>query len=117
MVSCLGVKDRFGDNGITVASIITIKEKIAKIHAFLLSCRILGRDIEKAYLFYLLNDLKARDIHRVDATYIPTEKNRQTEMFYENCGFRCIGEQGGTKCYQMDLEKNIQIKSYYKFER
>jgi FkbH-like protein len=116
MVNCLGVKDRFGDNGITVASIISIEDKLASIDAFLLSCRILGRDIEKAYLFYLMNELQTRGIEIVTALYIPTAKNKQTENFYESCGFSCIQEENGTKRYQMVLESQIEIKPYYKFE-
>jgi len=116
MVNCLGVKDRFGDNGITVASIISIEDKCASIDAFLLSCRILGRDIEKAYLFYLMNKLQTRGIEIVKALYIPTAKNKQTEKFYESCGFSCIQEENGIKRYQMALESRIEIKPYYKFE-
>lgn len=116
MVNCLGVKDRFGDNGITVASVISIEDKLASIDAFLLSCRILGRDIEKAYLFYLMNELQTRGIEIVTALYIPTAKNKQTENFYESCGFSYIQEENGTKRYQMILESQIEIKPYYKFE-
>jgi len=116
MVNCLGVKDRFGDNGITVASIISIREKVASIDAFLLSCRILGRDVEKAYLFYLMNELLARGIKMVKASYIPTAKNKQTEKFYESCGFSCIQDENGIKGYQIDLKLKIEIKPYYKFE-
>jgi FkbH-like protein len=116
MVNCLGVKDRFGDNGITVASIISIHENRASIDAFLLSCRILGRDIEKAYLFFLINELQTRGIEIVNASYIATAKNGQTEMFYENCGFSCIQEEHGIKRYQMLLNSKIEIKPYYKFK-
>ena len=116
MVNCLGVKDRFGDNGITVVSIISIRGKAANIDAFLLSCRILGRDIEKAYLLYLFNELIARGIKMVTASYIPTAKNKQTEKFYESCGFSCIQDNHGTKGYQIDLKSKIEIKPYYKFE-
>jgi FkbH-like protein len=116
MVNCLGVKDRFGDNGITVASIISIEDKLAIIDVFLLSCRIIGRDIEKAYLFYLMNELQTRGIEIVQALYIPTEKNKQTEKFYESCGFSCIQEENGVKRYQMVLESKIEVKPYYKFE-
>jgi FkbH-like protein len=116
MVNCLGVKDRFGDNGITVASIISIHDKVASIDAFLLSCRILGRDIEKAYLFYLINELQNRGIEIVKASYIPTVKNKQTERFYESCGFNCIQDENGTKRYQMGVKSKIEIKPYYKFE-
>lgn len=116
MVNCLGVKDRFGDNGITVASIVSIDDKEANIEAFLLSCRILGRDIEKAYLYYLINELQTRGIEIIKATYIPTEKNRQTEKFYESCGFSCITEDNGTKRYRMEIRSKLEIKPYYKFE-
>ena len=115
MVNCLGVKDRFGDNGITVASIISIQDKTATIDAFLLSCRILGREIEKSYLFYLLNKLQHKGISKVYASYIPTAKNIQTVMFYESCGFSFIQENNGTKYYQIDLNSKIEIKPYYKF--
>ncbi len=116
MVNCLGVKDKFGDNGITVASIISIEDKLASIDAFLLSCRILGRDIEKAYLFHLINDLQERGIKTVQATYIPTAKNKQTEMFYENCGFSLQKEVNGIKLYHKELGSKIEIKPYYRFE-
>jgi FkbH-like protein len=116
MVNCLGVKDRFGDNGITVASIISIQDNAASIDAFLLSCRILGRDIEKAYLFFLINELQTRGIEIIEASYIPTAKNKQTEKFYESCGFSCIQDENGTRRYQMVLKSKIEIKPYYKFE-
>lgn len=117
LVNCLGVKDRFGDNGITVASIISIHEQAASIDAFLLSCRILGRDIEKAYLFFLMNELQERGIKLVEASYIPTAKNKQTDMFYDNCGFRFLQEENGIKRYQKELDFKIEIKPFYKFEK
>lgn len=118
MVNCLGVKDRFGDNGITVASIISYHDREASIEVFLLSCRILGRGIEKSYLAYLMNELQMRRIEIVKASYIPTEKNKQTENFYESCGFICIQEEkNGTKRYQLSLESKLEIKPYYKFEK
>jgi FkbH-like protein len=116
MVNCLGVKDRFGDNGITVSSIISINQNEACIDAFLLSCRILGRDIEKAYLFYLLNQLYEMGIKKVTASYIQTPKNRQTENFYDDCGFSLVMEVNGTKYYQIELKIKLEIKAYYKFE-
>ncbi|MBM4223160.1 MAG: hypothetical protein FJ161_05140, partial [Gammaproteobacteria bacterium] len=116
IVNCLGVRDRFGDNGITVASIISIQDSKASIEAFLLSCRILGRDIEKAYLFYLINELQTRGVKIVNAHYIPTAKNKQTENFYENCGFRCISDEKDKKRYQLEPKSKIVIKPYYKFE-
>ena len=116
LINCLSVKDRFGDNGITVASVILIDKNIASIDSFLLSCRILGRGIEEAYLLFLLNNLFKMGITTVEAKYIPTKKNKQTSEFYENQGFKIIKtEESGIKTYSLELVKINKIKEYYKF--
>jgi FkbH-like protein len=116
LINCLSVKDRFGDNGITVASVILIDKHIASIDSFLLSCRILGRGIEEAYLLFLLNNLVKMGITTVEAKYIPTKKNIQTSEFYENQGFKLIKtEESGIKIYSLELIKINKIKEYYKF--
>ena len=116
LINCLSVKDRFGDNGITVASVILIDKHIASIDSFLLSCRILGRGIEEAYLLFLLNNLVKMGITTVEAKYIPTKKNKQTSEFYENQGFKIIKtEESGIKIYSLELVKINKIKEYYKF--
>lgn len=116
IISCLGVEDRFGDNGITVASILKIYAEHAVIDSFLLSCRILGRGIEIAYLRYLLNMLFERGVKIVFASYIPSTKNRQTESFYDSLGFELIKTRAdGTKDYKLSLSAKFEIKSYYNF--
>ena len=116
IVSCLGVKDKFGDNGITAASIITITGETAEIDSFLLSCRILGRGIEIAYLRYLLNVLIERGVTLVYATYKPSAKNKQTESFYDGIGFEAIKiHSDNTKDYKLSLNDKFEIKDYYNF--
>ena len=116
LVLCLSVKDKFGDNGITVVTIIRLNGSNATIDNFLLSCRILGRGIESAVMNYLLNDLKHRGISKVFSKYIPTKKNKLTEHFYEKNGFILINtEAGGAKYYEIELKGHREIKNYYKF--
>ncbi len=117
LVYCLGVKDKFGDNGTTVATIINIDEDQAEIDSFLLSCRILGRGIEKAFLKHMLNRLLEKGIEQVIAKYIPTRKNKQTESFYDQFGFEVIEVlENGSKIYQLTLSKKMEMKDYYKFK-
>ena len=52
-----------------------------------MSCRVIGREIEQAFLGALLQHLTARGIERVEGTYIPTDKNTPARNFYENMGF------------------------------
>lgn len=117
IISCVSIKDKFGDNGITVASILLFENaETVSIDSFLLSCRILGRGIEKAYIYYLLNMLFDRGVKLVKATFIPTKKNKQTEKFYDQLGFNIVSLQpDGTKLYELVLNEKFELKPYYNF--
>ena len=91
LVYCLSVKDKFGDDGITgVAIFKKTNLETYEIDTFLLSCRILGKNIEKAFLYSVLNRIKTYGNKTVYAKYIPTNKNMQVENFYTNTGFEKI---------------------------
>ena len=45
--------DRFGDHGIVATGIIHTKDDSWKIDTFLLSCRVIGRGIEQAFLHFI----------------------------------------------------------------
>ena len=101
-IFCVGVSDKFGDSGITGTCIATIdnKRKTAVIDSFLLSCRILGKNIEHEFLKYVLNQLKNQDCQRVEASYVPSSKNKQTCDFYDKNGFQLLEITAeGTKKY------------------
>lgn len=110
-VFCMSVSDRFGDNGITGCIFIDGNE----IDSFLLSCRILGKGIEFAFMNTVLASLRNRGLSQVSARFIPTAKNVQVADFYDRCGFTVTnhGEDGG-KSYSLDLAlADLSIKSYY----
>jgi len=86
----LELSDRFGSNGV-VGEIITLldKEK-AVFDTFLLSCRIIGRKVEIAFVGYVLRDLKKRGIKKVVGLYIPSAKNMLTKGIFEKLGFTLV---------------------------
>ncbi|MGN0739650.1 MAG: HAD-IIIC family phosphatase [Treponema sp.] len=96
---CLSVSDKFGDSGITGCIIV----KNGEIDEFLLSCRILGKDIEKEFVAQILGLLKKSGLAELKATYIPTVKNTQVKDFYENIGFALFSEEDGIKYYTLNL--------------
>jgi len=115
---CMGVSDRFGDSGITAAAILRPDggDTVA-IDSLLLSCRILGRGIEVAFLNSILNRLSQQHVTKVTADYLPTAKNGQTADFYDRNGFVCISQsEDGSKHYEMTLgESPLAIEDYYHF--
>ncbi len=112
----LSVKDKFGDYGITGVSIIEIKDKQAYVDTLLLSCRILGKAIEKAFMSFLLNELFAGGIKTIAGEYMPTAKNMQTENFFEGLGFSLESSSNGRKSYILEIKEKFPIQSCYKME-
>ena len=82
------VEDKFGDNGITGTSIIEKQGKEWRIDIFLLSCRVIGRAIEKVMLARIIEQAKKEGVKTLIGEFIPTAKNSPAKNFYENCGFK-----------------------------
>lgn len=112
---CISVADRFGDNGITGCIMINDNE----IDTFLLSCRILGKGIEKAFVKQILLELRNQGLTKIKASYLPTAKNAQVKEFYEKCGFNCVSENAdGSKQYVLELkDADLEIEKYYHMKK
>lgn len=106
----LSVSDRFGDSGITGCALVNGSE----IDSFLLSCRILGKGIEYAFLKTILSLLKTDGHQWLSARYIPSRKNAQVASFYEKGGFSCVKESPEGKDYEIELSQaDLVLEDYY----
>lgn len=94
MIGCAQVLDKFGDNGITGVFIIHKNNPIEwSVDTFLLSCRIMGREIEKGIFSYVVSKAKESDVKIIKAKFIPTQKNKPVENFLPSCGFKKEGDE------------------------
>jgi FkbH-like protein len=91
-VIALSVKDKFGDFGITGVAILETHNNTNIIDTFLLSCRVLGRKVEKYFLIECLNILFETNSLEVIGIYVPTPKNSQVKDFYLDAGFEVLEE-------------------------
>ena len=109
---CISVSDRFGDNGIT--GCIMIKPE-GVVDTFLLSCRILGKGIETAFVKKIMSMLKKDGMASLKAYYYPTAKNEQVKDFWEKIGFELISKnENGGKSYILNLDNaDLEIEKYY----
>ncbi len=115
-VLCASVKDKFGDNGISILTIITYdsSDKSAHIDLFLLSCRILGRGIENVFLNFVLNQIFLKGFKRVYASYVATGKNELAKEFYKNNCFIEVESKDAEVKYLKELNEEILIQSNFK---
>jgi len=80
------VKDKYGDYGITGAAIIRKDKKEWFIDTFLLSCRILGRNIEDAVLSAIVKKAARENTSIIRIAYRKTDKNRPVSEFLKRYG-------------------------------
>lgn len=113
LIIAIAVKDKYGESGITGLSIVNIDKEIANLDTFLMSCRIIGRNIEYAFFNQLISLLKRRAIKTIRAKYTKTLKNEQVRNFYEKLGFTVISDDNETKKYSMNCDQyNYQNVNY-----
>lgn len=112
-VVCLTVADRFGDFGLVGVAILWFDNKVAEFDTLLLSCRILGRNVESVFLVECINYIYGRGIDRVKGTYIPSLKNAQTKLFYSHVGFTQLPTQTATQYFELQLTQPITSPHSY----
>src|SRR5207302_6883274 len=83
----LKVSDRFADNGLVGVAILRHRGESAEIDTLLMSCRVIGRTVETAFLAHLLRQAEARGASRVEGWFRPTKKNPPAANFYRQHGF------------------------------
>lgn len=99
----LRLRDRLGDSGIVGVCILKYEADRAILDSFLLSCRVLGRGVEEAFLIQCLKRAKLKGSKVVIGEYKPTAKNGQVKDFYLNQAFKAIGVTDQVYSFQMDL--------------
>lgn len=106
-VFAFSVSDKFGDSGITGLCIIIFSDKnqTVEIDTYLMSCRIIGRNIEYAFIDYLIDMMKRNKVKVVEARYIKTQKNEQVKTFYDKCSFRMTDSNESVRNYSLGVSE------------
>ena len=110
IVISIGVSDKYGDHGITGLAILDLEE--LKIDTFLLSCRIIGRNIEYKFMNIIVKLLRNSGVQKIDSQYNKTMKNQQVSDYYSKCGFSLVCESNGNieYCLVINNYKNKELE-------
>jgi FkbH-like protein len=103
-VATVGVRDRFGDNGIVGVVMARQVDDVVDIDTLLMSCRVIGRTGETAMLAYLCDQARERGAKAVTGTIVPTAKNEPVRDLFTRHAFVQTGEDpDGTTRWRLDL--------------
>ena len=89
------LSDKFGDNGVVSVVIGRIggeQKDVLHIELWLMSCRVLKRNMEYAMMDVLMEQAQKAGIKKIMGYYYPTAKNGMVKDFYAMQGFTKIHE-------------------------
>ena len=113
LVAAIEVDDKFGSYGTTGLIICRLHGDEANIDTLLLSCRILGRNIELKFISELLKLLRVNGITKVSAEYLKSPKNSQVSSFYLKAGFTMVAERSDWKLFERDIREFVENELNY----
>lgn len=121
------LEDKFGDNGVVSVVIGHIcdssnipmidensEELVCDIDLWIMSCRVLKRDMEYAMMDTLIHRAQERKIQTIVGHYYPTAKNKMVKEFYNDMGFEKVSEdEAGNTLWKYDINNDYEDKNRY----
>jgi FkbH-like protein len=107
------VNDKFGESGLTAVIITNEDKHSVNIDSFIMSCRIMGRNIEKAIMNQIIDIYLNKGFTEVRSVYFSTIKNKPVISFYENSGFNLLKKENEDKFYNLKILEYVTQKIEY----
>jgi FkbH-like protein len=79
------VSDKMGDAGLTGILGLEVGDEHATIADFVLSCRVMGRRVEDAIVWFAAERARKHGAQKLVAPYVPTPKNAPCQKFFDSC--------------------------------
>ena len=96
--------DKFGDNGLVSVLIGRVADEAVELDLWLMSCRVLKREMEYAIFDALVEQCQGRSIRKIVGVYIPSKKNKMVAGHYASLGFtRVDGTTGDRELWHYDV--------------
>lgn len=109
--------DKYGDNGMIAVVIAKPSSRPGElmIDTWLMSCRVLGRQVEQATLNLLVEEASKRGYRAVIGEFRPTEKNGLVRDHYAKLGFEQDGtDDAGSSFWRLPVEAYVPMQTHIK---
>ncbi len=112
----LRLKDQLGDNGVIGVVIARPTEPGGKdmlIETWLMSCRVLGRQVEEATLNLVVARAALSGACRLIGEHRPTPRNQMVRDHYQKLGFDKISEDAsGVTIWQLSIADFVPLTTF-----
>jgi FkbH-like protein len=108
------LEDKFGDNGVVSVVIGHKNGDVLDLDLWIMSCRVLKRDMEFAMMDELVHRAREAGIKIIHGYYYPTAKNKMVKDFYGLMGFELINEDSdGNRTWEFKIKDDYKDKNQY----
>lgn len=101
------LEDCFGDNGMISVVILEFESDTAKIDTWLMSCRVLEREVETAVLNEIVKAARQAGVSTLRGEFIPSQRNALVKDHYAKLGFSQIvdadQDENGVTHWSLDI--------------
>jgi len=99
--------DSYGLIGVLICRAIASEQW--EVDTWLMSCRALGRQMEKFMFDRMVEAARAREIKRIGAVYRATAKNGLVKELYDQFGFRRLSEDAEGVRYELEVPVELTV--------
>ena len=108
------LSDKYGDNGLVSVVIGSVQGDTVEIDLWLMSCRVLKREMEWAMFDALVEECMSRGIRKIRGVYIPSKKNSMVAEHYGGLGFRRLEESSAeSTLWEYELSQPYSVKAQH----
>ena len=120
-IYAFSLKDKFGEYGtVGLMDLSLSNKKKLVIKNFLMSCRVMGREVENTFLKEVIHKFGKMNFKSIEGIFIKGPKNSIVESFYSQNGFKTIKKDKNKKIFLVKIsdylksnKKNGPIKINY----
>jgi FkbH-like protein len=108
--------DKFGDHGLIAVVVLAVGEETF-IDTWLMSCRVLKRQVEEETTNEIVRLARLRGARAVHGLYLPTAKNDMVRGLLPSMGFAAAGERDGGLAFRLDVGSYASKPTHIKVVR
>ena len=99
------LSDRFGDHGLISVFFARIADQVMTIEAWLMSCRVLNRNVEKTLLQNVLDAASELGVTEIIGLFKPTERNGIVKDLFGSLGFSLVDENASETQWRLTVSE------------